>query len=98
PKNIKIKIVKNNILIENTNKLLFLSLIEKIKNSVNKKIKKKLIIQGLGYKVYNKLLLDNTVHFKFGLSHNKILLVTKKNIEIKFFKIKRVINKINVFV
>jgi len=85
PKQLKVKILKNNIVFDNIKNLLFLNLIQKIKTNSKTKLKKKLIIQGLGYKVYNTFLLDNSIQFKFGLSHNKVLFIMNKKIEISFF-------------
>lgn len=98
PKKQKVVILKNAIIFYWQKKTSLLNLFQKIKNNSNIKIKKKLIIYGLGYKIYNKLHLNNSLEFKFGFSHHKLVFITNKKIEINFFKLKRISNKINVII
>lgn len=91
----KIQVMKTVVIFEDSNTATIFNL---IKNNLINKIKKKLIIRGLGFKVYNTLLINSTIHFKLGLSHYKILYIKNKELEISFYKIKRVSSKINVLI
>lgn len=97
PKNAIIKVTKTNVFIKNENNN-FLNLIKNVERNILYGTKKKLILLGLGFKIFNAYLTDQKIQFKLGFSHIIYLTIKSKNITFSFFKFKRVSGKLNIII
>ncbi len=101
PNVINCKIEKSTLHVSSDDKVIydnFLNLIARTQKNLEFSIRKKLILFGLGFRIFNRLADKSMLEFKLGYSHLMMMQIPKNKINFSFFKLKGTSNRINVVV